>query len=125
MKLALTELRNSAGISQTALAKAIGKSVRTIKMWEAGESYPNAEALWDMSVVLNTDPNTLLGWYDTHPREDAPPLAADEADVINGYRSCTPEWKRHVRMDVEAAAGASLKSAESPAPIEMDAREAV
>lgn len=125
MKLALTELRNSAGISQTALAKAIGKSVRTIKMWEAGESYPNAEALWDMSVVLNTDPNTLLGWYDTHPREDAPPLAADEADVINGYRSCTPEWKRHVRMDVEAAAGASLKSAECPAPIEMDAREAV
>lgn len=109
MKLALTELRNSAGISQTALAKAIGKSVRTIKMWEAGESYPNAEALWDMSVVLNTDPNTLLGWYDTHPREDAPPLAADEADVINGYRSCTPEWKRHVRMDVKAAAGASLK----------------
>ncbi len=125
MKLALTELRNSAGISQTALAKAIGKSVRTIKMWEAGESYPNAEALWDMSVVLNTDPNTLLGWYDTHPREDAPPLAADEADVINGYRSCTPEWKRHVRMDVEAAAGASLKSAECPAPIEIDAREAV
>lgn len=120
MKLALTELRNSAGISQTALAKAIGKSVRTIKMWEAGESYPNAEALWDMSVVLNTDPNTLLGWYDTHPREDAPPLAADEADVINGYRSCTPEWKRNVRMNVQAAAGASLKSAECP-PLVIEA----
>ncbi len=60
-----------------------------------------------MCELFHTDPNTLMGWYDTHPREDAPPLAADEADVINGYRSCTPEWKRHVRMDVEAAAGAS------------------
>lgn len=125
MRLALAELRNAAGISQTALAKAVGKSVRTIKMWEAGESYPNAEALWDMAVVLNTDPNTMLGWYDTHPRESPPQLAPDETAVVEGYRSCTPEWKRHVRMDVEAAAGASLKSAECPAPIEMDAREAV
>lgn len=117
MRLALAELRNAAGISQTALAKAVGKSVRTIKMWEAGESYPNAEALWDMAVVLNTDPNTMLGWYDTHPRESPPQLAPDETAVVEGYRSCTPEWKRNIRMNVEAAKAASLNVPEHAAPV--------
>ena len=117
MRLALAELRNAAGISQTALAKAVGKSVRTIKMWEAGESYPNAEALWDMAVVLNTDPNTMLGWYDAHPRDASPPLAPDEASVVEGYRSCTPEWKRNIRMNVEAAKAASLNVPEHAAPV--------
>lgn len=117
MRLALAELRNAAGISQTALAKAVGKSVRTIKMWEAGESYPNAEALWDMAVVLNTDPNTMLGWYDTHPRESPPQLAPDETAVVEGYRSCTPEWRRNIRMNVEAAKAASLNVPEHAAPV--------
>lgn len=113
MKLALTEFRNKAGISQPALAKAIGKSVRTIKMWEAGESYPNAEALWNIAIVLGTDPNTLMGWYDTHPRASAPPLTADESDLVDNYRACTPQWKTNVSMTALAARGESLKVSES------------
>lgn len=125
MNFRLEQFRKANGMTQKELAMAVHKSIGTIQSWENGTSYPNAEALYDLCTLFNTDANTLLGWYDTHPREDAPPLAADEVSVINGYRSCTPEWKRHVRMDVEAAAGASLKSAESPAPIEVDVREAV
>lgn len=112
MNFKLEQFRKANGMTQKELAMAVHKSIGTIQSWENGTSYPNAESLVALCNLFNIDANTLLGWYDTHPREDAPPLAADEADVINGYRSCTPEWKRHVRMDVEAAAGASLKSAE-------------
>lgn len=122
MNFKLEQFRKANGMTQKELAMAVHKSIGTIQSWENGTSYPNAEALYDLCTLFNTDANTLLGWYDTHPREDAPPLAADEADVISGYRSCTPEWKRHVRMDVEAAAGASLKSAEcSPLVIKATA----
>ena len=121
-KMRIREFREAAGLNQPELGEIIHKSGSTIKSWEAGKSFPNADSVCQMCELFHTDPNTLMGWYDTHPREDAPPLAADEADVINGYRSCTPEWKRHVRMDVEAAAGASLKSAEcSPLVIEATA----
>lgn len=125
MDLKLRSYREATGLTQQELAEQIGKSFRTIQSWERGMSYPNAESLIALCNLFDVDPNTMLGWYDTHPREEAPPIAPDEAAVVEGYRSCTPEWKRHVRMDVEAAAGASLKSAESPAPIEMDSREAV
>ncbi len=122
MNFKLEQFRKANGMTQKELAMAVHKSIGTIQSWENGTSYPNAESLVALCNLFNIDANTLLGWYDTHPREDAPPLAADEADVINGYRSCTPEWKRHVRMDVEAAAGASLKSAEcSPLVIEATA----
>lgn len=120
MNFKLEQFRKANGMTQKELAMAVHKSIGTIQSWENGTSYPNAEALYDLCTLFNTDANTLLGWYDTHPREDAPPLAADEADVINGYRSCTPEWKRNVRMNVQAAAGASLKSAECP-PLVIEA----
>lgn len=113
-KMRIREFREAAGLNQPELGEIIHKSGSTIKSWEAGKSFPNADSVWQMCELFHTDPNTLMGWYDTHPREDAPPLAADEANVINGYRSCTPEWRRNVRMSVEAAAGASLKSAECP-----------
>lgn len=125
MDLKLRAYREAAGLTQQELADQIGKSFRTVQSWERGLSYPNAELLLTLCLLFDVDPNTMLGWYDTHPRDASPPLAPDETAVVEGYRTCTPEWKRHVRMDVEAAAGASLKSAECPAPIEMDAREAV
>lgn len=123
MKLELTKMRNCAGISQAALAKAIRKSVRTIKMWEAGESYPNAEALWDMAVALNCTPHDLLGWYDTHPRDEAPPaLAPDESELLDTYRLCTPEWKRNVQMTALSAKGESLKSTECASSVQGSMR---
>lgn len=112
MLFKLAQYRENSPYTQADIAKIAGVSAKTEWNWEQGKSFPNAAQLWDIAVALNCTPNDLLGWYDAHPREDAPPLASDEADIINGYRSCTPDWKRNVRMNVEAAAGASLKSAE-------------
>lgn len=122
MMLKLAEYRDKSPYTQAELAEIAGVSPKTEWNWEQGKSFPNAAQLWDMAVALNCTPNDLLGWYDTHPRDQAPPLAVDEAEVINGYRACTPDWKRNVRMNVQAAVGASLNvSEDSPS---MSARTA-
>lgn len=107
--------RENAGISQTELGKRISKSLRTIQSWESGTSYPNAEALCELCDLFGTDPNTMLGWYDDHPKIESTPLKPDEADMLDNYRSCTPEWRKTVAMTAIAAKGESLKSAECAA----------
>lgn len=107
--------RENAGISQTELGKRISKSLRTIQSWESGTSYPNAEALCELCDLFRTDPNTMLGWYDDHPKIESTPLKPDEADMLDNYRSCTPEWRKTVAMTAIAAKGESLKSAECAA----------
>lgn len=115
MKLMIRAFRENAGISQTELGKRISKSLRTIKSWESGTSYPNAEALCELCDLFGTDPNTMLGWYDDHPKIESTPLKPDEADMLDNYRSCTPEWRKTVAMTAIAAKGESLKSAECAA----------
>lgn len=115
MELKLRDFREHYGYTQSDLAKMVGKSLRTVRMWETGESYPNVDMLFRLCGIFDTDPNTMLGWYDTHPRQDAPPLTADESDLVDNYRNCTPQWKTNVSMTALAAAGESLKMSESPA----------
>lgn len=71
MNLKIREFRDGMGLTQRQFAKSIKKSVGTVQSWEAGDSYPNAEAICVMCELFGTDPNTLLGWYDDHP-QDAP-----------------------------------------------------
>lgn len=120
MNLKLKQYREAENLTQKQFAKLIGKSIGTIQSWERGDSFPNAEAIWNMCLHFNTDPNTFLGWYDAHPREDAAGLSSDEAEVIGSYRECTPEWKRHVAMTALAAKGESLKSAEPAARVDAE-----
>lgn len=90
MNIRIRSMRKAAGLSQTDLGKAIGKSFRTIQTWERDESLPNAESIWAMCELFGCDPNTLLGWYDTHPRESSPSLTQDESSVLAKYRSLAP-----------------------------------
>lgn len=95
MNLKLKDFRQGRGMNQREFAKALGKSFRTIQMWERGESFPNAEMIWKMCEFFGTDPNTLLGWYDEHPRSDAG-LSKSESIVISDYREATPEGRRDI-----------------------------
>lgn len=119
MDFNLRKFRESAGYTQQELADKIGKSFRTIQSWERGVSYPNAEALCDLCNLFGTDPDTILGWWDDHPREDAPPATREEEELLDTYRLCTPEWKRNVQMTALAAKGESLKRAECAAPVQV------
>ena len=113
MELKLRDFRERYGYKQSDLAKMVGKSLRTVRMWETGESYPNVDMLFRLCGIFDTDPNTMLGWYDTHPRQDAPPFSQDELTLVDNYRNCTPQWKTNVSMTALAAAGEALKVSES------------
>ena len=129
MQLRLKELRKQAGLTQQELCDATQIKLGTLRTWEQGTASIKLDDACRICRALRCTPNDLCGWYIDHPedmpQQTSPPLAQDEAEVVDGYRSCTTEWKRNLRMSVEAARAASLKSAEGAAPIEMDSREAV
>lgn len=112
MDLKIKSYRERGGMTQQELAKKIGKSFRTVQAWEREESYPNAEMVWKLCEVFGTDPNTFLGWYDEHPREEAPGLTSEEDEIVGCYRSATPQWRTNIAMTARAAAGESKKAAE-------------
>lgn len=90
MNLKLRKFREEAHLTQKQFSREIKKAVGTIQSWEAGDSYPNAEAIWNMCEYFGTDPNTFLGWYDEHPNDRSLELSKDEALLIRNYRECTP-----------------------------------
>lgn len=121
MQLRLKELRKQAGLTQQELCEATQIKLGTLRTWEQGTASIKLDDACHICRALRCTPNDLCGWYIDHPedmpQQSSPPLAPDEAEVVDGYRSCTTEWKRNLRMSVEAARAASLKSAESPAPV--------
>ena len=112
MYLKIRRYREERGLTQQQLAKSIGKSFRTIQSWEREESYPNAEAIWSLCEFFDTDPNDLLGWWDDHPRDDAPPLTQEEARLVDDYRASTPERKRVLALTASDCAAMSKDAAE-------------
>ena len=115
MNLRLKEFREAKGLTQKQFAKVIGKSVGTIQAWEGEVSFPNANAIWDICVFFDTDPNTLLGWWDEHPRPSAKAHADPQQDELNRlYESCSPQGK-----------GAIIVNARGMAALEKDRGECI
>ena len=56
----LQVLRLSRGISQSALAAAVGVSTRTVKYWEHGQRTPNAASLLALAHYFDVPPESLL-----------------------------------------------------------------
>ena len=52
-------------LSQKDLANKLNRSVGTIANWEKGVNSPPVEVLMDLSDVLGTSPNELLGWSES------------------------------------------------------------
>ena len=107
MNLRIRERREALGLTQTELAKKVGKSFRTIQSWERGESYPNAEYVVVLCKIFNTDPNDLCDWYATHPRENTPALSHEHAALLADYDACTPQQRGVLLMSARNAALAS------------------
>ena len=93
MDLRIKERREALGLTQTELAKKVGKSFRTIQSWERGESYPNAEYVSILCNVFGTDPNSLLDWYSTHPRTVATDEAPDARRLLSAYEELSDEGR--------------------------------
>lgn len=56
----LRTLRLSRGISQSALAAAVGVSARAVKYWEHGKRTPNATSLLALAHHFDVPPESLL-----------------------------------------------------------------
>lgn len=56
----LRTLRLSRGISQSALAAAVGVSIRTVKYWEHGQRTPKATSLLALAHYFDVLPESLL-----------------------------------------------------------------
>jgi len=56
----LQVLRLSRGISQSALAAAVGVSTRAVKYWEHGQRTPNAASLLALAHHFDVPPESLL-----------------------------------------------------------------
>lgn len=79
MNIHLREFREASGQSQREFAKTIGKSFRTIQMWECGDSYPNAEMIWRMCEYFGTDPNTFMAQNSRDSDNDLPAFSSFSA----------------------------------------------
>ena len=56
----LQVLRLSRGLSQSALAAAVGVSTRTVKYWEHGQRTPKAASLLALAHYFDVPPESLL-----------------------------------------------------------------
>lgn len=59
----LKNLREEQGLSQEALAKAIGVSRQSISKWEVGLNVPKVDKLLALSSVLQVDISELIAKY--------------------------------------------------------------
>lgn len=110
MKLKLRELREAAHLNQSDIARIAGVDLKTAGSWDRGKTYPKADAIWLLCEALNTDPNTMLGWYDEHP-EDRPSssVTRDEAALIDNYRASPPEVRSTITQVARLGAGSNGK----------------
>jgi len=57
----LKELRQSLGLTQEALAKALQTTQQTIARWETGKAEPNLSALRDLAMIFGTSVDDVVG----------------------------------------------------------------
>lgn len=98
MEFQLRKYRENAGLSQNDIAKIAGVDIKTAGNWDRGVTFPKIDQLWDICEALKTDPNTILGWWDEHPRESPPELSRDERELVGCYRDATEGRKSAMMM---------------------------
>ena len=62
--------RKVAGISQTELAKRIGKSLRTVQGYESGETEPSIAMIHEIAKALGVNRNTLAAYLQGRYQEE-------------------------------------------------------
>lgn len=111
--LKLREIRKAKKITQGELAMKIGVSERIVGGWERGETGLPLDDAYRCALALGCTPNDLCGWYDEHPRQEAPAsLPPEESELMRNYRACSSQWKSTISMTARAAAGESREEAE-------------
>lgn len=107
MELAIKEMRKKLHLSQAEFAEAVGVTMRTVGSWERGESFPNAEQVWNCALALGCSPNDVLSWDESERNQES--LSDDEREIVDNYRDSSPQWQKNIAMTAKAAASESRK----------------
>lgn len=110
MNLKIREMRKKLHLSQSELAEKVGASLRTVSSWERGETVPDAEIIWNCALIFGCTPNDVLGWYESHPKEEALINSPYEQELMDCYRSSTVDRKERI-LDTARDAAAMSKDA--------------
>lgn len=93
----LQELRKSRGLTQEELAEALFVSRTAISKWESGLSVPDAGMVIQITEVLDTTVNVLLGEEIPSPEEpDFIKTLAEKLEVLNEQYSKQDERRRKI-----------------------------
>ena len=92
----IKESRKLMKLSQTDLADALNKSLRTIQKYESGEIELNIATINDIAKVLKTSPAHLLGYYSTSNIE-----VTCVADLINFLFQLDDKQEVHFDLDIK------------------------
>jgi transcriptional regulator with XRE-family HTH domain len=85
----IAEIREQAGFSQSALARAIGGSQSAISQIEAGERNPSYETLRQIARALGVSVPHLVG-------AEVEKLSPDEQAHFRNYRGLAPEARKEL-----------------------------
>ncbi|MCS6114489.1 helix-turn-helix transcriptional regulator [Shewanella baltica] len=107
----MKQRRKELGLTQPAVAKAIGLTKATVSLWESGSTSPKGENLHALAKVLNCTPEYLL--YGETAKK--PESNAEWAGGFETWDSDSPLGDDEVEipfyMEVELAAGAGIAEA--------------
>lgn len=93
-------LRQNYKISQQQLADVIGVSQQSINKYENHNIEPDIETLMKMADYFCVSVDYLIGHSDEHGA-DVSSISADEAKLINNFRSLTPKQRESIVLIIK------------------------
>jgi len=80
---ALRQAREASGLSQRAVARAVGRTASAVWQWEEGQGAPDLDVIAKLEELLDLNPGTLarlLGYQPTNAAQPASVLEAVRTD---------------------------------------------
>lgn len=78
--LVIKNTRMTAGLTQSQVAKALGRPQQTIANWEVGRSQPDANTLFELFKLLGADLNTSFGFFPEQKKSPSTDESAQEEE---------------------------------------------
>ncbi len=101
----LKKLREKAGLSQQKLAQQLGLAQQSIHSYENNVYEPDIATLKQLSAFFNTSVDYLIGNTDVRnkiEKTDRYELNAEEAEMINKYRSLPQKDRKTLHMVLDS-----------------------
>ena len=116
-KETLKQLRAERGLSQKALAQAIGFAQSVISDWEQGRMEPTMAATKALCRFFEVSADYLLGLEDESGAKEygvpaLPTINKDEQNALELYRKLTPKDRQHIKTALEMYADLAEHSKE-------------